>query len=319
MAMQRPQRAVVTGGGGFIGSHVCDRLLAAGTEVVCVDNFSTGHRSNVEHLEDHPGFTLVEADVTEEFEIREPVTLVLHLASPASLPEFARLPIETMLAGSAGTYNTLRIARSHGARYVLASTSEVYGDPLEHPQKETYWGHVNPIGPRAVYDEAKRYAEAMTVAFRQTYGVDTGIVRIFNSYGPRMRDDGRVIPNFIAQALDEVPLLIHGDGEQTRSPCYVDDTVRGILAVASSRLGQPVNIGNVEEISVLGLARLARDAVGSGSPFKHVEADHDDPRRRRPDISLARRELGWEPQVSFAQGLGLTVAAMRQARQGLSG
>ncbi|MFJ8752633.1 GDP-mannose 4,6-dehydratase [Streptomyces sp. NPDC102441] len=317
--MQRVQRAVVTGGGGFIGSHVCDRLLDSGAEVVCVDNFSTGHRSNVEHLADHPGFTLIEADVTEDLDVPGPVTLVLHLASPASLPEFARLPIETMLVGSAGTYNTLRIAQRHSARYVLASTSEVYGDPLEHPQKETYWGNVNPIGPRAVYDEAKRYAEAMTVAFRQTYGLDTGIVRIFNSYGPRMRDDGRVIPNFIAQALDEVPLLIHGDGEQTRSPCYVDDTVRGILALASSDIAHPVNIGNVEEISVLELARLAREAVGSASPFKHVDADLDDPRRRRPDISRATLELGWKPQVSFAEGLRLTVAAMRQARQGLSG
>jgi nucleoside-diphosphate-sugar epimerase len=313
----RFRRAVVTGGSGFVGSYVCEKLIASGVEVFCVDNFSTGHRAYVGHLLDAPGFTMVEADVTEEFEAPEAIDLVLHLASPASIPEFARLPIETMLVGSAGTYHTLRLAHRHQARFVLASTSEVYGDPIKHPQDEEYWGNVNPIGARSVYDEAKRYAEALTVAYGKRYGVSVGIARIFNSYGPRMRPDGRVIPNFIAQALDGLPLLIHGDGTQTRAPCYVDDTARGILAIAESDFGRPVNIGNVEEISIGDLAAMICDITGSRSPFKYVEADEDDPHQRRPDITLAKRELGWEPQVPLADGLRRTVdAALRERRSG---
>ncbi|MGI5212752.1 GDP-mannose 4,6-dehydratase [Plantactinospora sp. CA-290183] len=312
--LSRFSRAAVTGGGGFLGSYVCDILLASGVEVVCIDNFSTGYRSNVAHLLGQPGFTLIEADVTEEFDVPEAVDLVLHLASPASLPEFARLPIETMLAGSAGTHHTLRLAHRNRARYVLASTSEIYGDPLRHPQDEGYWGNVNPIGARSVYDEAKRYAEALTVAYGQKHGMSVGIVRIFNSYGPRMRPDGRVISNFVDQALGGLPLLIHGDGAQTRSPCYVEDTAQGVLALAGSDYQRPVNIGNTEEISVRDLALMIREVAGSRSPLKHVEADEDDPRQRRPDITLAKRELGWEPRVPLDEGLRRTVAAALRER-----
>ena len=311
----RFRRAVVTGGGGFLGSYVCERLIAAGVEVVCIDNFSTGHRSYLTGLLGRPGFTLIEADVSEGVEVTGPIDLVLHLASPASIPEFARLPIETMLVGSHGTYHMLQLAHRNGARFVLASTSEVYGDPLRHPQDEEYWGNVNPIGARSVYDEAKRYAEAMTVAYGRKHGVSVGIARIFNSYGPRMRPDGRVIPGFIAQALDGLPLLIHGDGTQTRSPCYADDTARGILAIAESDFQRPVNIGNVEEISIRDLALLVCEVAGSRSPLKYIEADEDDPRQRRPDITLAKRELGWEPQVPLAEGLRRTVDAALRERQ----
>jgi nucleoside-diphosphate-sugar epimerase len=312
----RFRRAVVTGGSGFLGSYVCEMLLASGAEVVCVDNFSTGHPSYIEDLRREPGFTLVEADVTEDFEVPgDAVDLVMHLASPASIPEFARLPIETMLAGSVGTYHTLRVAHRHGARFVLASTSEIYGDPLRHPQDEEYWGNVNPIGARSVYDEAKRYAEALTVAYGKQHGVSVGIARIFNSYGPRMRPDGRVIPGFIARALDGLPLLIHGDGSQTRSPCYVEDTARGILAIAESEYGRPVNIGNVEEISVRALALLICEVSGSWPPLEHIEADLDDPRQRRPDITRAKRELGWQPRVPLTEGLRRTVAAALSQRR----
>ena len=309
----RFRRAVVTGGGGFLGSYACEMLLARGTEVFCVDNFSTGHPSYIRHLRDRPGFTFVEADVTEAFEAPEGIDLVLHLASPASIPEFYRLPIETMLVASAGTHRMLKLAHRDGARFVLASTSEVYGDPLKHPQDEGYWGNVNPIGPRAVYDEGKRYAEALTTAYGHKHGLSVGIARIFNSYGPRMRADGRVISGFVAQAVDGLPLSIHGDGMQTRSPCYVEDTVRGILAIAESDFGLPVNLGNVQEVSILDLAVMIRDIAGSNSPLKYVEADADDPRQRRPDISRAKRELDWEPEVPLAEGLRRTVeAAVRE-------
>ncbi|BCJ61734.1 NAD-dependent epimerase/dehydratase family protein [Micromonospora endophytica] len=305
----RFRRALVTGGGGFLGSYVCEQLLSCGVEVISVDNFSTGHRSYVEHLMGRSGFTLVEADVTEEFPVTGSVDLVMHLASPASIPEFYRLPIETLLVGSHGTYNALRIARRFGARFVLASTSEIYGDPLKHPQDEEYWGNVNPIGARSVYDEAKRYAEALTTAYGKQHGVSVGIARIFNSYGPRMRPDGRVISGFIAQALDGVPLEIHGDGNQTRSPCYVEDTARGLLAIAESDYGRPVNIGNIQEVTIRDLAQMILDATGSRSPLKFIEADMDDPRQRCPDISRAERELGWRPQVALEEGLRRTVAA----------
>ncbi|MEU8252712.1 NAD-dependent epimerase/dehydratase family protein [Micromonospora inaquosa] len=305
----RFRRALVTGGGGFLGSYVCEQLLSSGVEVIGVDNFSTGHRSYVEHLMGRSGFTLVEADVIEEFDTPGSVDLVMHLASPASIPEFYRLPLETLLVGSQGTHNALRIAHRCGARFVLASTSEVYGDPLKHPQDEEYWGNVNPIGARSVYDEAKRYAEAFTTAYGNKHGVSVGIARIFNSYGPRMRPDGRVISGFIAQALDGVPLTIHGDGNQTRSPCYVEDTARGLLAIAESDYGRPVNIGNVHEVTIRDLAQLILEVTGSRSPLKFIEADADDPRQRCPDISRAERELGWRPQVALEEGLRRTVAA----------
>ncbi|MFY1690314.1 GDP-mannose 4,6-dehydratase [Plantactinospora sp. WMMB782] len=314
-ASSRFHRAVVTGGGGFLGSYVCEQLLAAGVEVVAIDNFSTGHWSYIEHLVSDPRFSLVEADVTEGIEVSGPVDLVLHMASPASIPEFYRLPIETMLVGGAGTYHALRLAHRHGARFVLTSTSEVYGDPLRHPQDEEYWGNVNPIGPRSVYDEAKRYAEALTTAYAKQHGLSVGIARIFNSYGPRMRPDGRVICGFVAQAVDGLPLEIHGDGSQTRSPCYAEDTARGILAIAESEYGRPVNIGNTQEISIKDLALLVCEVAGAPPALKYIEADADDPRQRCPDISRAKRELGWQPRVPLREGLRRTVEAARRERQ----
>jgi len=305
---------VVTGGGGFLGSYVCEQLLAGGVEVVCIDNFSTGHRSYIEHIMGDPRFSLLEADVSQGFEVSGPVDLVLHLASPASIPEFYRLPIETMLVGIAGTYHCLQFAHRNGARFVLASTSEVYGDPLKHPQDEEYWGNVNPIGARSVYDEAKRYAEALTIAYGKQHGLSVGIARIFNSYGPRMRPDGRVICGFVAQAVDGLPLEIHGDGNQTRSPCYAEDTARGILAIAESEYGLPVNLGNTEEISIKDLALLVCEVAGAPATLKYIEADADDPRQRCPDITRARRELGWAPQVSLREGLRRTVEAAQRGR-----
>ncbi len=313
-ASTRFHRAVVTGGGGFLGSYVCEQLLASGVEVVCIDNFSTGHRSYIDHLLSDSRFSLLQADVSQGFEVAGPVDLVLHLASPASIPEFYRLPNETMLVGSAGTHHCLELAHRNGARFVLASTSEVYGDPLRHPQDEDYWGNVNPIGPRSVYDEAKRYAEALTIAYGKRHGVSVGIARIFNSYGPRMRPDGRVISGFVAQALDGLPLEIHGDGSQTRSPCYGEDTARGILAIAHSDYGLPVNIGNTQEITIKDLALLVCEVAGCDAELKFIEADADDPKQRRPDISRAKRELGWQPRVPLREGLRRTVEAARRER-----
>jgi dTDP-glucose 4,6-dehydratase len=284
-------------------------------EVVCIDNFSTGHHSYIDHLVGDPRFSLLKADVSEGFDVSGSVDLVLHLASPASIPEFYRLPIETMLVGSAGTYHGLRFAHWHGARFVLASTSEVYGDPLKHPQDEEYWGNVNPIGARSVYDEAKRYAEALTVAYGKQNRLSVGIARIFNSYGPRMRPDGRVICGFVAQALDGLPLEIHGDGNQTRSPCYVEDTARGILAIADSEYALPVNIGNTHEISVKDLALMVCEIAGAPATLKYIEPDADDPRQRCPDITRAKAVLGWAPQVSLWEGLRRTVDAARRERQ----
>jgi len=308
------ERVLVIGGAGFIGSHLCERLLAQGTQVVCVDNFATGSPDNVAHLAAVPGFRLLEHDVTE------PITaavggadLVMHLASPASPRHYLRLPIETLTAGAFGTYHALAYAEKYGARFLLASTSEVYGDPTEHPQRETYWGQVNPIGPRSVYDEAKRYAEALTVAWRRSRGADVAIARIFNTYGPRMQaDDGRMIPAFVRQALAGTPITIQGDGEQTRSVCFVDDTVAGLLALAASDLTGPVNIGNPHEMRVREIAALIRDIAGSGSPFEYEPAAVDDPRRRCPDISLARERLGWRPEVSPLDGLRRTVESIRR-------
>ena len=310
----RRQRAVVTGGAGFLGSHLCAQLLADGFEVLCLDNFVTGAAGNVAHLAETGPFRLVRADVTDYVHVVGDVDLVLHFASPASPVDYLRLPIHTMKVGAVGTLHTLGLAREKGARFVLASTSETYGDPEIHPQPESYWGHVNPVGPRGVYDEAKRFAEALTMAYRRTHGVDTGIVRIFNTYGPRMRpDDGRAIPTFIRQALAGEPLTVAGDGTQTRSVCYVDDLVEGILRLAGSDLPGPVNIGNPGELTVLALAERIRDAVGSTSTIRFVERPEDDPSVRQPDITLAREKLGWEPVVPLAEGLKPTIAWIRDA------
>ncbi|WP_063021975.1 NAD-dependent epimerase/dehydratase family protein [Nocardia niwae] len=303
------ERALVTGGCGFVGSHLCERLLDAGTAVVALDNFATSTPDNVARLLDRPGFDLVRHDVTEPLPTAGSFDVVFHLASAASPPDYLRLPIETLRAGSLGTAHAIDVAQRHDARFVLASTSEVYGDPAVHPQTENYWGHVNPVGPRSVYDEAKRYAEALTMAFRRERGVNSGIARIFNTYGPCMRtDDGRMVPTFIAQALSGAPLTIAGNGEQTRSLCYVEDTVRGLLALATSDHPGPMNIGNPHEISVRCLAAEIRSMTGSRSVVTYVDEAIDDPKRRCPDISLARRELGWWPVVTRAEGLRRTIA-----------
>jgi dTDP-glucose 4,6-dehydratase len=302
------RRAVVTGGAGFLGSHLCEQLLERGVEVVCLDNFLTGSPENVVHLMEHPGFRLVRCDVTDFVHVPGPVDLVLHFASPASPIDYLRMPLETLKVGSLGTLHTLGLAHEKGARYVLASTSEVYGDPLQHPQTEEYWGNVNPVGPRGVYDEAKRFSEAMTTAYRTSKGTDTGIVRIFNTYGPRMRaDDGRAIPAFVGQALDGRPLTVAGDGSQTRSICYVDDTVAGILAMAFSAETGPINIGNPDELSMLRLAEWIVELTDSASRIDYIDLPVDDPKVRRPDTTRAQELLGWRPQVRSEDGLRRTV------------
>ncbi|MFC7818248.1 MULTISPECIES: UDP-glucuronic acid decarboxylase family protein [unclassified Streptomyces] len=305
------RRALVTGGAGFVGSHLCGRLLDAGTDVVCLDNLATGSRANVAELERHRGFRFVHADATDPAALRRlpgRFDLVLHFACPASPADYLRLPLQTLDVGSTGTRNALERARADGARFVLASTSEVYGDPLEHPQRETYWGNVNPIGPRSVYDESKRFAEALVTAHRQVHGTDAAIVRIFNTYGPRMRTgDGRAVPTFIAQALDGMPLTVAGDGGQTRSLCYVDDTVEGVLALAASGETGPVNIGGADEITMLELARRVVELTGSGSRIRFVDRPVDDPGRRKPDTTLARERLGWQPRVGWSEGLERTI------------
>ncbi|GAA2566164.1 MULTISPECIES: NAD-dependent epimerase/dehydratase family protein [Streptomyces] len=305
------RRALVTGGAGFVGSHLCGSLLDAGTDVVCLDNLATGSRANVADLERRRGFRFVRADATDAAALRGlpgRFDLVLHFACPASPVDYLRLPLETLDVGSTGTRNALERAHADGARFLLASTSEVYGDPLEHPQRETYWGNVNPIGPRSVYDESKRFAEALVTAHRQVHRTDTAIVRIFNTYGPRMRTgDGRAVPTFIAQALDGMPLTVAGDGGQTRSLCYVDDTVAGVLALAASGESGPVNIGGADEITMLELARRVVELTGSGSRIRFVERPVDDPGRRRPDTTLARERLGWRPSVGWNEGLERTI------------
>jgi dTDP-glucose 4,6-dehydratase len=300
-------RVVVTGGAGFVGSWLCERLLEEGAVVWCVDSLLTGSRDNVAHLQSE-AFHLVEADVCDGIPVPRPVDVVLHLASPASPVHYHRLPLETLRVGSVGTTVALELAAAHGARFLLASTSEVYGDPLEHPQPESYWGHVNPIGPRSVYDEAKRFSEAVTAAYRRSRGVSTAIARIFNTYGPRMAvADGRVVPTFVRQALEGEPLTVAGDGSQSRSLCYVEDTVDGLLRLALSSCAGPVNIGNDQETTVLQLARTILDLTGSSSTLRYVDLPEDDPRVRRPDLSAARTELGWSPTTTLEQGLKQTV------------
>ncbi|MFG1703274.1 UDP-glucuronic acid decarboxylase family protein [Nonomuraea sp. M3C6] len=302
-------RALVTGGAGFLGSYLCERLLDEGAEVVCMDSFLTGGPRNVEHLIDRPQFRIVECDLTGYVHVGGPLDLVLHFASAASPADYLRYPIETLRVGSVGTLHALGLAREKGARFVLASTSEVYGDPLEHPQRETYWGNVNPVGPRSVYDEAKRFAESLTTAYRHSRGTDTGIVRIFNTYGPRMRPfDGRAIPTFVRQALMGEPISVTGDGSQTRSICYVEDTVSGILAMARSDFAGPVNIGNPAELTMLELATMVRDLAGSSSEIEFIDRPADDPKVRRPDTSLAAERLGWQARVPAVEGLGRTIA-----------
>ncbi|MER7489232.1 NAD-dependent epimerase/dehydratase family protein [Streptomyces sp. NPDC126497] len=302
------EHVVVTGGAGFVGSHLCGALLDAGAAVTCVDDLSTGRPENTAPLLERPGFTLVRADVARELPVDRPPDLVLHFASPASPADYLRLPLHTMETGSLGTRNALELARESGARFVLASTSEVYGDPQQNPQDERYWGNVNPVGPRSVYDEAKRFGEALTTAHAETHGTDTCIVRLFNTYGPRMRGhDGRAVPTFVRQALAGEPLTVTGDGLQTRSLCYVDDTVAGVLAAAAHGMRGPVNIGNPGEITMLALARLVIALVGSRSEIRYVERPVDDPAVRCPDITLARDKLGWEPLVGPEEGLRRTI------------
>ncbi|MEW6201736.1 MAG: UDP-glucuronic acid decarboxylase family protein [bacterium] len=305
-------RVVVTGGAGFIGSHISGRLVRDGHEVVCLDNLITGRAENVAHLMGEQ-FQIVQYDITNFISVVGDVDAILHLASPASPIDYLRLPIQTLKVGALGTHKALGLARAKGAKFLLASTSEVYGDPLVHPQKEEYWGNVNPVGLRGVYDEAKRFAEAMTMAYRRIHGIDTRIARIFNTYGPRMRlDDGRVIPTFITSALRGEPLPIHGDGMQTRSFCYIDDMVEGIMRLLVSDYPEPVNLGNPEEYTILETAEKIKQLTGSKSEVEFRPLPSDDPARRRPDISTAREVLGWAPTVSLDEGLKATIEYIRK-------
>src|ERR1700727_1132458 len=299
---------LVTGGAGFLGSHLCDELLSRGHRVICVDNLEPGSPPNIEHIRDD-AFVHRNLDIIEPYFVDEPIDFVYHLASPASPIDYLRLPLATLKVGSYGTHHTLGLAKVHRARFLIASTSEVYGDPQVHPQPESYWGHVNPIGPRGVYDEAKRYAEALTMAYHRQQGVDTAIIRIFNTYGNRMRPhDGRAIPTFLRQALANRPLTVFGDGSQTRSFCYVSDLIRGIIALAESGHHDPVNIGNPDEFTLLELAETIKELTGSNSEIVHEALPTDDPKVRRPDITLARDLLGWSPAVALREGLERTIA-----------
>jgi dTDP-glucose 4,6-dehydratase len=299
--------SVVTGGAGFLGSHLCDELLNRGHRVICIDNLETGTLANIEHIRSKD-FVLLHYDIIDPYFIDEPVDFVYHLASPASPIDYLRLPLHTLKVGSYGTHHTLGLAKKHRARFLIASTSEVYGDPKVHPQPESYWGHVNPIGPRGVYDEAKRYAEALTMAYHRQQGVDTAIVRIFNTYGPRMRpNDGRAIPTFLRQALQDRPITVFGDGSQTRSFCYVEDEIRGLIALAESGYHMPVNIGNPNEFTLLELAKTVIDVTGSQSEIVYEALPTDDPQVRQPDITLAKEILGWEPKVDLREGLERTI------------
>ena len=298
---------LITGGAGFLGSHLCDELLRRGHRVICVDNLETGSLVNIEHIR-VPEFAHLNIDITEPYFVDEPVDFVYHLASPASPIDYLRLPLHTLKVGSYGTHHTLGLAKLHRARFLLASTSEVYGDPKEHPQREDYWGHVNSVGPRGVYDEAKRYAEALTMAYHRQQGVDTAIIRIFNTYGPRMRaHDGRAIPTFLRQALADRPITVFGDGSQTRSFCYVDDLINGMIALAESGEHLPVNIGNPDEFTLLELAESVIAVTNSRSEIVHEALPTDDPQQRRPDIGRAKEILGWQPTVTLREGLQRTI------------
>jgi len=299
---------LVTGGAGFLGSHLCDELLARGNRVICVDNLETGSLANIAHIRDPERFIHLNIDIIEPYFVEEPIDFVYHLASPASPIDYLRLPLHTLKVGSYGTHHTLGLAKAKRARFLIASTSEVYGDPLEHPQSEAYWGHVNPIGPRGVYDEAKRYAEALTMAYYRQQGVDTAIIRIFNTYGSRMRPhDGRAIPTFLRQALANRPITVFGNGSQTRSFCYVSDLIRGMIALAESGYHDPVNIGNPDEFTLLELAETVRELTSSESDIVYEALPEDDPKQRRPDITLARKLLDWAPEVTLREGLRRTI------------
>jgi dTDP-glucose 4,6-dehydratase len=303
--------SIVTGGSGFLGSHLCDYLLGKGHRVLCVDNLDTGSLRNIAHIKSAEDFVFLNHDLTKPFFVDEPVDVVFHLASPASPIDYARLPLHTLKVGSYGTHNMLGLAKFKRSRFLLTSTSEVYGDPQVHPQPETYWGHVNPIGPRGVYDEAKRYAEALTMAYNRQQGVDTAIARIFNTYGPRMRPlDGRAVPTFLRQALENTPLTVFGDGSQTRSFCYVDDLIRGLYALAESGEHLPINLGNPNEMSLLQLAESVVRVTGSKSEIVFEALPVDDPQVRQPDITRARQILGWEPEIEFEEGLMRIVAEL---------
>jgi dTDP-glucose 4,6-dehydratase len=303
------RRVVITGGAGFIGSHLCDRMLQRGLSVVCLDNLLTGSADNIAHLLSHPGFSFRHYDVTEYLYVEGDVDAILHFASPASPIDYALMPIHTLKVGTIGTHKALGLAKAKRARFLLASTSEVYGDPEVHPQTEDYWGNVNPVGPRGVYDEAKRAAETFVMAYHNVHGLETRIARIFNTFGPRMRrNDGRAVPAFVTQALAGEPITVFGDGSQTRSLCYIDDLVDGLERLLFSDYALPVNLGNPGELTVLELANLITELVGSASPVVHGTLPVDDPRRRRPDIATATRELGWEPTVSLREGLSRTIA-----------
>lgn len=307
-------RILVTGGAGFIGSHLCERLLDDGHSVVALDNLITGNTDNIAHLAGRGDFSFIRHDVTEYIYLQGGIDFIFHLASPASPVDYLAFPIQTLKVGALGTHKALGLAREKKAGILLASTSEVYGDPLVHPQSESYWGNVNPVGPRGVYDEAKRFAEAMVFAYHRTHGVDTRVARIFNTYGPRMRaDDGRVVPSFICQALRGEDLTVFGDGTQTRSFCYVSDTVRGLVRLMESGFHEPVNIGNPHEMTIVSFARLIQKEVGSGGGIRFEPLPLDDPRIRRPDISRAREILGWEPEISLEQGLAPTIDFFRRA------
>ncbi len=313
-------RVLITGAAGFLGSHLCERFLDEGHEVVGMDNFVTGNPQNLAHLAGREGFSFIRHDVSNFIFVPGKVDIVLHFASPASPNPlspygYPNLPIQTMKAGALGTHNTLGVARAHGARFLLASTSEIYGDPEVHPQDESYWGRVNPTSPRSVYDEAKRFAEALTMAYHRFHGLNTGIVRIFNTYGPRMRiDDGRVVPNFLKQALQKQPLTVYGDGQQTRSFCYVDDLIEGIYRLVMSDYHEPVNIGNPEETSILEFARTINRLTGNPAEmvFRERQRGESDPQRRRPDITRARQVLGWEPQIGVEEGIRRTIPYFKE-------
>jgi dTDP-glucose 4,6-dehydratase len=302
-------RTLITGGGGFIGSHLCDRFLARGDEVLCVDNLITGTLANLEHLRGHERFSFIRHDISHPLEIDDPIDNVLHFASPASPIDYLKYPIQTLKVGSLGTHNALGIAKAKESKFLLASTSEVYGDPAIHPQREDYWGNVNPVGPRGCYDEAKRFSEAIVMAYHRTHAVDTRIIRIFNTFGPRMRlDDGRVLPNFVGQAMRGEALTVFGDGGQTRSFCYVDDLVEGIVRLLGIEFHEPVNLGNPAEITILDFAKEILALTGGTSSIEYRPLPQDDPKVRKPDISRARKLLGWEPRIDRHEGLKRTLA-----------